>query len=151
MQLFPVTVIARHRRENLKKCSLKGLEGRSDLLFIPYPFETLPPLAGYIRLGFDGDLLSKADADKGIVLLDATWRYATRMERALHEIYPDLPVRSLPPYLTAYPRCQEGCAYPARGLASVEALYIAYTILERPTAGLLDHYFWKKAFLQQGE
>jgi pre-rRNA-processing protein TSR3 len=33
-------------------------------------------------------------------------------------------------------------------LASVEALYAAYHILGRPTAGLLDHYRWAEAFLR---
>jgi hypothetical protein len=37
---------------------------------------------------------------------------------------------------------------PDNGLASIEALYLAYHILGRPTAGLLDHYHWADAFLE---
>jgi len=56
--------------------------------------------------------------------------------------------RSLPIDLkTAYPRRQEDCQDPERGLASVEALFAAYTILGRDTTGLLDFYYWKEDFL----
>jgi pre-rRNA-processing protein TSR3 len=37
---------------------------------------------------------------------------------------------------------------PAAGLATVEALYIAYHILGRPTEGLLDEYRWAEEFLR---
>jgi pre-rRNA-processing protein TSR3 len=33
------------------------------------------------------------------------------------------------------------------GLASIEALFVAYRVLGRPTAGLLDHYYWADEFL----
>jgi len=36
---------------------------------------------------------------------------------------------------------------PTNGLASIEALYVAYHILGRPTEGLLDHYRWANEFL----
>jgi pre-rRNA-processing protein TSR3 len=37
---------------------------------------------------------------------------------------------------------------PGNGLASVEALYLAYHLLGRPTEGLLDHYHWAVEFLR---
>ena len=37
---------------------------------------------------------------------------------------------------------------PDNGLASVEALFVAYHILGRPTTGLLDHYRWAAEFLR---
>jgi ribosome biogenesis protein Tsr3 len=37
---------------------------------------------------------------------------------------------------------------PDNGLASVEALYLAYHILGRPTDGLLDQYHWGEEFLR---
>ena len=46
------------------------------------------------------------------------------------------------------PRKQTECTDPERGLASVEALFIAYHILGYETEGLLDHYYWKKEFLR---
>ncbi|MBS0620078.1 MAG: DTW domain-containing protein [Verrucomicrobia bacterium] len=147
MVLFPPTLILRHRRENLKKCSLRGLEGRKDCHFFTYPKQPLPPLEGYFALSLDAPLLTEADAHLGILLIDGTWRHAQVMERQIPD-FEKVPKRSLPAHFqTAYPRRQEDCKDPSRGLASVEALYLSYRILGRGTEGLLDHYHWKEAFL----
>jgi len=61
--------------------------------------------------------------------------------------YQHIPPRSLTGYRTAYPRVSKKGTDPANGLATVEALFLAYHILRRPTAGLLDHYRWKDEFL----
>jgi pre-rRNA-processing protein TSR3 len=45
-----ITIILRHARENLKKCSLKGLEKRSDFRFFTYPKDLLPEMPDYILL-----------------------------------------------------------------------------------------------------
>ncbi|NGX45340.1 MAG: hypothetical protein K940chlam2_00489 [Chlamydiae bacterium] len=147
MVLFPPTIILRHRLENLKKCSLRGLEERPDLAFFTYPGNhSLPSLEGYLMLDFDGPLLSERDAARGLFLLDGTWRYAGKMALSVSEIER----RSLPPEMvTAYPRKQQDCPDPTRGLASVEALFIAYTLLGRNTAGLLDNYYWRDEFLSK--
>ncbi len=145
---FSPTLILRHKRENLKKCSLRFLEQRSDMLFFTYPKDPLPDLSSYILLTMDAPLLSYEDQGKGILLIDGTWRYAKVMEEHIPK-NPLMLKRSLPPhYQTAYPRRQEDCQDPKRGLASVEALYIAYTLLGRDTTGLLDHYYWKESFFQ---
>lgn len=146
LQFLP-TIILRHRKENIKKCSLRGLEGRSDFLFFIYPKDPLPPLTNYIALHLDAPPLSPADSDKGLYLIDATWHYAEKMSRLTP---PTVQTRSLPTHFkTAYPRRQNDCPDPARGLASIEALYLAYLILGRDTTGLLDHYHWKDEFLKQ--
>lgn len=144
---FPPTVILRHRRENLKKCSLRDLERRVDLRFYRYPLnELLPNLSQYVLLALDGPPLSEKDASLGLLLIDGTWRYAAKMSKILP---PSLAKRSLPfSVRTAYPRRQEDCEDPSRGLASVEALYLSYRILQRDTRGLLDHYHWKELFLK---
>jgi pre-rRNA-processing protein TSR3 len=149
MFTFPPTIILRHRRENLKKCSLRGLEKRPDFQFFTYPFDRLPELSGYILLSMDAPPLSQADQDRGIFLIDGTWRYARTMEAQL--LKPHLFVRrSLPEgFSTAYPRRQEDCLDPSKGLASIEALYAAFAILGRPTEGLLDNYHWKEEFLRK--
>ena len=147
MQPFPPTVILRHQRENLKKCSLRGLEKREDFLFFTYPKDSLPPLDGYIVLALDAPPLSTEDFASGLFLIDGTWRYAEKMYHNTKGVA-QLTKRSLPPhYRTAYPRRQEDCEDPERGLASIEALYIAYHLLGRETEGLLDHYHWKEDFL----
>lgn len=137
-----MNLIIRHVRENLKKCSLTPLEGRSDLEFIKYPFKELPPLQGYTILSVGAPVLEKAE---GLCLIDATWVLAQKIDNQLPQT---LIRRSLPSgYVTAYPRKQTGCADPLAGLASVEALFIAYHILGWDTSGLLDHYYWKEPFL----
>jgi pre-rRNA-processing protein TSR3 len=147
MKNFPTTLILRHRRENLKKCSLRGLEARRDCLFLTYPKDALPPLEGYLLLALDGPVLSQQDAPHGLLLIDGTWRHAETILRSLPS---GLPRRSLPhALLTAYPRRQLDCADPQRGLASVEALFAAYALMGRETRGLLDRYYWKERFLLQ--
>ena len=147
MKKFIPTIILRHQRENLKKCSLRGLESRKDLLFFTYPKDALPDLSNYVMLSFDGPQLTPDDRDKGIVLLDGTWRYAEKMLKNTPGLS-SLPRRSLPTEIqTAYPRKQDDCTEPARGLASVEALYAAYLLMGRDTTGLLDYYHWKEFFL----
>lgn len=148
MQMFPPTIVLRHARENLKKCSLRGLEIRSDFRFYSYPRCILPDLTGYLILTLDAPPLKKEDAFAGLFLLDSTWRYAQKMLNFV-EKQSSLNRRSIPSHFrTAYPRRQEDCLDPIRGLASIEALYIAYHILGRDTDGLLDRYHWKDLFLE---
>lgn len=80
MNPFPPTSILRHRKENLKKCSLRGLESREDMSFYTYPWNCpKPDLSNYVVLAVDGKELSREDSDKGIFLVDGTWRYAEKM------------------------------------------------------------------------
>jgi len=153
---FPPTVIVRDGRENPKKCTIVPLRGRLDLVFLSYPansqspsrtdFKSVPPidLNGYVRLAPEGPKLSSADAGSGLLLLDGSWRRAEAMIRA----YQHIPPRSLTGYRTAYPRVSKKGTDPANGLATVEALFLAYHILGRPSAGLLDHYRWAEEFLR---
>lgn len=149
---FPPTVIWRHVKENLKKCSLRGLEKRPDMRFIEYPKGVLPALEGYILLSVDAPVLTEEDHKRGLFLLDGTWRYAAVMEQTLSQqtpaLYQRLVRRALPTHLrTAYPRYQTMCPEPDQGLASVEALYAAYCLMGRNPEGLLNGYYWKEEFL----
>lgn len=148
MNVFLHTTILRHRKENLKKCSLHGLEPREDLHFLTYPIDPIPFLENGILLDLDAPPLSREDHGRSLFLIDGTWKYAAVMSRQLP--YPEKWTRrSLPPEIqTAYPRKQTDCIDPKRGLASVEALYIAHLILGYEIEGLLDHYYWKKEFLE---
>ena len=150
MQTFPTTLILRHRKENLKKCTLRGLENRSDCCFFTYPKEPLPSLDGYCLLTLGAPPLTGADAHLGIFLIDGTWRYAEVMYEQNKDALKGCVLRTLPSHVrTAYPRRQEDCSDPSRGLASVEAIYIAYYLMERDTSGLLDFYYWKDKFLEK--
>jgi pre-rRNA-processing protein TSR3 len=143
-ELYPPTVIVRHAHENPRKCSVLPLRGREDVIFLSYPIRQRPDLAGYVRLAAEGPPLSVADAGLGLLLLDGSWRWAAAMTRD----FLDVPPRSLSGWRTAYPRVSQRGTDPANGLASVEALYLAYHILGRPTTGLLDHYHWAQQFLE---
>jgi pre-rRNA-processing protein TSR3 len=147
------TIILRHKKENLKKCSLQGLEHREGFAFYTYPNDPLPDISLYLilALGENIPVLTKQDHNQPLLLIDATWRYAEKMLEKL-QINPSLQFRSLPSiYQTAYPRKQTLCPDPIRGLASIEALYVSYHILERKKDFLLDNYYWKDLFLQKNQ
>ena len=94
----PPTIIVVHRRENRKKCSVEPLRGRDEFVFWTYPDAGPESLDGYVRLGIGGPLLSEADRNSGMLVIDGTWRLAERMEKK----YAHLPIRSLPP-MTSIP------------------------------------------------
>jgi pre-rRNA-processing protein TSR3 len=141
----PLTIIVRHPRERVQKCSVWPLRERPDLLFLEYPVNELPDLTGYVRLAVDGRPLSSSDRDMGLLVLDGSWRWTEVMTKAFAQV----PPRSLTGWKTAYPRVSKMYEDPAEGLATVEALYLAHHILGRPTTGLLDHYRWAEEFLRQ--
>jgi len=140
----PPTVIIVHPREKRSKCSVEPLRGRDDFIFWTFPDRGPEPIDGYIQLGLGGNELSEADANSGLLVLDGTWRLAERMEPFFREV----PVRTLPAWKTAYPRVSKLFEDPRAGLATIEAVYAAHTILGRDTSGLLDEYFWADQFLQ---
>src|ERR1700687_3116678 len=141
---FPPTIVVRHPKENPRKCSILPLEGRKDLIFLNYPLKNLFPFENYLRLAADGPELALADANAGLLLLDGSWRWVKAMTRDFQYV----PPRSLQGYRTAYPRTSKQGTDPDNGLATVEALFLAYHILGRPTEGLLDHYHWAEEFLR---
>jgi pre-rRNA-processing protein TSR3 len=140
----PLTVIVRHPKENARKCTILPLANRSDLVILKHPVTEPLNLDGYVRLAAEGPELTRADAWCGILLLDGSWRRAGAMESCFREV----PPRSLYGYRTAYPRVSKLGTDPDNGLASVEALFLAYHILGRSTEGLLDHYHWAEEFLR---
>jgi len=100
-------------------------------------------------LDIEAPPLTKADAGRPLLLIDATWRYAKKM-CAFVETCGFIEKRSLPgEFVTAYPRCQEDCPDPSAGLASIEALYIAFHILGLEKDYLLNGYHWKDQFLEK--
>ena len=101
-------------------------------------------MAGYVLLGMGGPALSRSDREQGLLILDGTWRLAGNMERDFTEI----PIRSLLPWKTAYPRVSKLYEDPAGGLATIEALYAAYVQMGRPAEDLLSNYRWREEFLE---
>ena len=140
----PPTHIIVHPKERRSKCTVEHLRG--DPRFAFHRFPNRPEnLTGYVRLGLEGPQLSDADANCGLVVLDGTWRWVQQMAPA----FADVPVRTLPPLATAYPRTSKLFSDPAGGLATIEALYAALSILGHDTSDLWGGYLWADAFLRR--
>ncbi len=139
----PPTIIVVHPREKRSKCSVEPLRGREGFVFWTFPNRGIESLEGYVRLAFGGEPLSPEDASRGLLVLDGTWKCAAGME----PFYATLPVRSLEPWVTAYPRKSKLYTDPAAGLATIEAIYAAYVQMGRDTEGLLAEYRWREEFL----
>jgi pre-rRNA-processing protein TSR3 len=144
---FPPSIIIVHEKERRDKCSVEPLRGRSDFLFHRFPLRGAVDATGYVRLALEGKPLSLEDRDRGLLVLDATWRLAGKMESAFFDVEP----RTLPPWDTAYPRQSKMTPDPAQGLATIEAIFVAYKILQRDTSGLLDAYHWRDEFLRRNQ
>ncbi len=138
-------VVLRHPKERISKCSLRFFHERPDFRF----FKAKPGFrfdaTGYVLLGLNAPVLSRADAGRPLLLLDSTWRLLPQLEACVTGS-PER--RSLPAGVqTAYPRVSKIAEDPAAGLASVEALYLALRIMGREDATLLEQYHWREAFL----
>lgn len=143
LPLHPPTLIIRHRRENKKKCSLTPLTRCPGFAFHTYPGDRPTISPETILLAPDAPELSVEDCAYPLLLLDSTWALLPKMTRWVDPLG-TLRCRSLPKvWQTAYPRCQEV----SEGLASIEALFAAYTILGYERSHLLANYHWKKLFL----
>ena len=138
------TIIVVHPKEKRSKCSVEPLRGRDGFAFWKYPRVGEEPLDRYVRLGLGGPELSVDDADRGLLVLDGTWRLAGKME----EEFLNVPVRTLPAWETAYPRTSKLFDDPLGGLATIEAIFAAYSILRRDVSGLLDEYHWGEEFVE---
>lgn len=143
--MYPPTIIVVHPKEKRSKCSAEPLRPRADIRFWKFPRRGEESLDGYVRLGLGGEPLSPEHQSRGLLVLDGTWRLAGKMEAD----YADLPVVSLAPWQTAYPRVSKLFDDPAAGLATVEAIYAAYVQMGRDPAGLLDAYYWREAFIER--
>ncbi|MFO1094012.1 MAG: hypothetical protein U0992_11980 [Planctomycetaceae bacterium] len=139
----PPTIIVVHPKEKRSKCSVEPLRGLDAFRFWMFPHRGPESLDGYVRVGLGGPPLSADQHAVGLLFLDGTWRLAERMEAEFAE----LPVYSLGPWQTAYPRTSKLFADPAAGLATIEAIFAACVQTGRPTEGLLDRYRWREEFL----
>lgn len=140
-------VIIRHPRERRRKCTLSPLRHLPELTFINASPSLRFDASGFILLAPDAPPLSPRDPPLPLLLLDSTWQLLPSLNANL--IGCPLP-RSLPANIrTAYPRISKITTDPATGLASVEALFAARFLLNRPCLHLLRHYHWRLTFLAQ--
>lgn len=136
-------LIAHDPREPRNKCSLTALRGLHGVEFVPVRRERID--AGRrIWLDLDGDELSPADAGRGLLLIDCTWRRVPALAKLIDG---DLVRRRLPKLVTAYPRRSKLVPDPDGGLASVEALFAATVVMGEPRPELLAGYHWSREFL----
>ena len=143
--MSPQVLIIVRRGEDPAKCSVRPLRGSPGLDFLPYPLRQRPDLSHHLLLAPDAPPLTPADAGRPLLLLDASWRHAAKMRRAVEPVE----TRSIPPgWRTAYPRQSKTHADPATGLATVEALYAALCVLGCRDDALLRFYPWRDAFLE---
>ena len=89
------------RGENRAQCTIRPLRGTPGLDFLLYPLRQKPDLSRHLLLAPDAPPLTRADAGRPLLLLDANWRHAPRMRKAIEPVE----ARSIPPgWRTAYPR-----------------------------------------------
>ena len=140
----PVLIVVR-RGEDPAQCTVRPLRGTPGLDFLPYPLRRKPDLARHLLLAPDAPPLSPADAGRPLLLLDASWRHAAKMRKAVEPVE----ARSIPPgWKTAYPRHSKIHADPETSLATVEALFAAHCMLGCRDDTLLRFYPWRDAFLE---
>ena len=139
------TVVIRHPKARISKCSLRFLHDRPEITFLRGGRGFRFDATGFTLLAVDAPPLSPADADRPLLLLDSTWRWLPQLIGCLDG---EPVARSIPgDVLTAYPRQSRVYEDPAAGLASVEALYLARRLLGDDDESLLDGYHWKAEFL----
>ncbi len=139
-------LILRDPRESKRKCSLTPLAGLEAIRFVEYRRERTLQAGSRILLHPDGEELGPRDRADGLLLIDCAWR---RVPSLLATVEGDLVHRRLPPLVTAYPRRSKTFEDPAAGLASVEALYAALSILGAPREDILAAYPFREAFLER--
>ena len=143
--MLPSALIVVRRRENRVKCTIQPLRGTPGLEFVNYPLRVQPDFSRHLLLAPDAPPLSRADAERPLLLLDGSWRHAAQMRKAIGSVE----ARSIPcAWRTAYPRHSKILADPDAGLATVEALFAAYCILGHRDDSLLHLYAWREKFLE---
>lgn len=138
-------LILRDPRESVAKCSLTPLRGLPGVRFVDYHGRRRLAAGERVLLHPDGAELSAADRGRDLLLIDCAWR---RVPNCLRTVDGLLHPRRLPPFVTAYPRRSKTFADPERGLASVEALYLAALLLGTPRPDFLREYRWRAPFLE---
>ena len=143
------TVVIRHPRELISKCSLTPVEGRVDtvdwLRFLSAHQDLCFDADGYTELAVDAEPLSLKDRSRPLLLLDSTWRLLPKVRSKVVGVTVK---RSIPnSWCTAYPRVSRDGSDPTSGLASIEALFVAQALLGNMMTSLLDGYYWRDGFL----
>ncbi|MCI0650598.1 MAG: hypothetical protein L0Z55_01800 [Planctomycetes bacterium] len=141
---LPVTVI-RSPRENLAKCSLRTLEARPEFRFLVADGAFRFDATGFLLLELEAPALAPSDRGIPLLILDSTWHLLPALAARID----GTPVRRALPggVKTSYPRASKLFRDPPRGLASIEAVFLAKAVLGEWDPSLLAGYYWKDEFL----
>jgi pre-rRNA-processing protein TSR3 len=137
-------LILRDPREAPAKCSLTPLRGLAGVRFARYDPARRLDAGERVLLHADGDELGPADRGRDLLLIDCAWRRVPSLLRTVDGV---LRPRRIAGFTSAYPRRSKTHPDPARGLASIEALFVATLVLGEPRPELLARYRWREAFL----
>jgi pre-rRNA-processing protein TSR3 len=139
--------------ETANKCTIAPLADRPDFRLIPTRGGVeLGPLRSPVLLHPEGACLTAwtgtgAPPD-GIAAIDCVW---SRVPTLLGRIQGRLPALYKIPegFVTAYPRTNKQGADPDRGLATIEAIFLAAALLGRWDPTLLSRYAFCRRFLER--
>lgn len=138
-------LILRDPRESWRKCSLAPLRGSPGVHFVSYHLGLELDAGGRTLLDPHAPPLEAGDRGRPLLLLDSSWRRLPKLRACLRgEFVP----RSVPPFVTAYPRRSTTFEDPAQGLASIEALFVAACALGAPDLSWLANYRFAAEFLR---
>lgn len=141
--------------EKANKCTIVPLADRADfrLIRVKGP-PKLGPLEATVLLHHEGECLTtlrqKMGVVSGIAAIDCVWRRLPVLHRRLAEPVPVL-ARIPDGFETAYPRRSAKETDPSRGLATIEAIFIASALLGRPDTTLLAKYYFGAKFLEMNQ
>ncbi|MFT5689737.1 MAG: pre-rRNA-processing protein TSR3, partial [Planctomycetota bacterium] len=145
---FLDVLILRDPKESKAKCSLTPLRGMDGVRFVEYNAQRQVQVGKRVLLHAEGPVMSPLDleeAQDGLLLIDCSWR---RVSKLMRTVEGETVARRLPPLKTAYPRKSRTFVDPEEGLASVEALVAALSLLGKPRPEFLDAYRWRERFFE---
>lgn len=138
-------LIVRDPREAARKCSLTPLRGLPGVRFVSWRPSLRLDVGARVLLDPQGEPIAERDRGMPLLVLDCAWKHLPSLRRS---VLGDLAPRRLPALATAYPRKSKVFVDPSEGLASIEALYAAVALLDRPRLELLAAYRWRERFLE---
>jgi pre-rRNA-processing protein TSR3 len=141
--------------ETPNKCTIAPLSYRSDFhLFDVWGEGPLGPLSAPILLHHEGACLTEirntSKMAPALASVDCVWRRLPKLINRIEWINDSKPILvKIPPgFKTVYPRTGRPNADPSEGLATIEAIFIATSLLGNWDPTLLAHYYFGREFVE---
>lgn len=136
--------------ETANKCTILPLAYRSDFRIRRVTAGKILPLHAQFLLHPEGEVLSlethAGDRQADLAAIDCIWRRLAPIMQLVATPIPRL-VRIPEGFVTAYPRKSRLSFDPPKGLATIEALFIAAALLGNWDETLLREYYFAREFL----